>query len=66
MKSFTKNGKTYTPKQDLADIQQWECDGSYFIIEKPATRKKVIENYDDILEAKWIKDEEKARYGELA
>ena len=56
MKSFTKNGKTYTPKQDFAEIQQWECEGSYFTIEKPVTRKKVIENYDDILEAKWIKD----------
>ena len=47
LKKFTVDGKTFFPKQDLGDFQQWECGGDLFTVpNKSPTRQEIKEEYD--------------------
>lgn len=48
-KSFTMNGKTFTPKQNFCDFEQWECGGDLFTVAKRnATRTEVLDAYEEL------------------
>jgi hypothetical protein len=49
LKKFMKDGKTFTPKQDLGEIQQWECGGDLFTVGKRnPSRDDVSSAYEEL------------------
>ena len=49
LKKFKLDGKTFNPKQDFGNFEQWECNGDLFVVSKKnPTRKDIVETYNNI------------------
>lgn len=49
LKKFTSSEKTFTPKQNFGDFEQWQCGGDLFTVAKRnPSRKDVVQAYEEL------------------